>query len=163
MIPGYYQRDGGQRCAPTHKKMLMDRVTEKVQLESQRIFPTTPSQWPFPLHELRHVYDHQSRTGEQISLMTLSRPQGTIAANAGSSLRTAVSCKKKTQKTTQLLPLLEIRRGATPARIRACVWVFQNIRWKAHQQRHHVSPVNNKKTDDKIKFGGALAPSSDEM
>lgn len=95
MIPGYYQRDGGQRCAPTHKKMLMDRVTEKVQLESQRIFPTTPSQWPFPLHELRHVYDHQSRTGEQISLMTLSRPQGTIAANAGSSLRTAVSCKKK--------------------------------------------------------------------
>lgn len=98
--PGLLAQRRGQRCAPTHKMMLMDQVTEKVQLESQRILPTTPFQWSFPLHEFRHVCDHQSTTGEQISLMTLSRPQDTIAANAGSVLTHSRLLQKKPNATS---------------------------------------------------------------
>lgn len=96
----------GQRCAPTHKMMLMDQVTEKVQLQSQRILPTTPIQLSFSLHEFRHVCNQQSTTVEQISLMTLSCPQDTIGANAGSVL-THSRLLQKNQRNFFLYLILE--------------------------------------------------------
>lgn len=85
MIPGWLRGAQGQRCAPTHKMQLMDEITEKVQQESQHILPTATIELSFFLDKFRHVYDNRSRT-EQISLITLSRSQVTIAAGTRSAL-----------------------------------------------------------------------------
>lgn len=80
---------------------LMDEITEKVQQESQHILPTATIELSFFLDNFRHVYDNRSRT-EQISLITLSRPQVTIAAGTrsalthGRALQKIFSKKKKT-------------------------------------------------------------------